>query len=141
MAEGDGVLYKNWKLGVMQAEMDMSSSMAVLLLTGYAPSQSDDFYDDVSASEVSSGSGYTTLGDVLASDAVTLAGSNAEFDAVDNTWSSLSASGGQPNYAIVYQKNASASAARLVGYWAISTSTNGGNFTLQWHASGIVTLT
>ena len=46
MAEGDGTLYKNWKLGVMQAEMDMSSSMAVILVTGYAPSQSDDFYDD-----------------------------------------------------------------------------------------------
>lgn len=138
MAEGDGTLYKNWKSNTLKGAIDLESSMKVMMVTGYTPSQSHDAYADVVASEVS-GTGYSAGGFALASEAVTLSGSTAQFDAADAYWSSFSATS-EPNYAIVYKYNASNSLAYLVGYWAISTASNGGKYTLQWHSSGIVTL-
>lgn len=141
MAEGDATIFKNFKLNLLQGDIDLASSMKVGLLTGYTPDQTDALWGDLSVSEVS-GAGYSAGGGALASEAVALSGSNAKFDAANFTWNSLSLSGGQPNYAIVYKYNVSASLQLLVGYWQISTSTNGGDYTLQWSStSGIVKLT
>jgi hypothetical protein len=139
MAEGDGILYKNWKTRILGSGINHTASMKAGMVTGYTPSQSHDAWNDVSASEVSC-SGYSAGGKSLASEAVTLSGNNAKFDALDTTWSSLSCTS-EPNYAIVYKYNASAALAYLVGYWQISTATNGGDYTLQWNTSGIVTIT
>jgi hypothetical protein len=76
-----------------------------------------------------SGTGYNVGGVTLAS--VTVIQNNTsdrgEFDAADST-------------AVLYDDTHTGDL--LIAYWELgTTTTNGGNYTLQWNASGIILLT
>ena len=111
----------------------------VMLVTGYTPNiDSHNGYSDVSASE-ETGTGYTAGGATLANKAVTKDATNdrAKFDADDVTWTGLNV--GTPSHAILYDDTHASKT--VVAYWEVTTATNGGNYTLQFGANGVLLLT
>lgn len=146
MAEGDGALYNNFKEQVMEGVFNLASdTIKVALVIGHTPNKdTHTVWADVSANEIS-GAGYTAGGKALSSLAVTQDNANDRgvFDAGDLTWTGLNANNtsATPNYAIMYDDTPTSPADPLIGYWELSTATNGGNFTLQWNANGIILLT
>ena len=65
------------------------------------------------------------------------------LDAADITWTALGAAAGTPAYAIAYKYNASDAAAELIAWDALTSPPipNGGDYTVQWNAEGLVKLT
>lgn len=140
MAQGDGALYNEFKKELMLGNIDLESdTIKMLLVTGYTPNiDSHTGLADVTAAQLS-GTGYTAGGATLGSKAVTkdTANDRAAWDAADVTWNSLNA--GTPSHAICYSDTHASDC--LIGYWEVTTASNGGNYTLQFGAAGIVTLT
>lgn len=144
MAEGDGAIYNNFKEQVMEGIFNMASggdTLKVALVTGYTPNiDTHTVWADASAAE-ESGSGYSAGGETLTSQDVTQDNTNNRgiFDAADVTWTGLDV--GTPSHAILYDDTPTTPADPLIAYWEITTASNGGNYTLQWNAVGIITLT
>ena len=139
MAQGDGVVYNEAKRAFLAGEIDLDAhTIKVALVTGYSPDIDTDLgWSDISGDE-ESGTGYTAGGATLASKAVTLDSGNdyGKFDAADVTWSGLDV--GTPSHAVMYDDSHASDA--LIAYWELTTASNGGDYTLQWHADGILTL-
>jgi hypothetical protein len=140
MAEGDGAIYNNFKEQVMNGEFDLTDdTIKVGLVTGHSPDiDTHTQWSDVSGDE-ESGTGYSAGGATLGSKAVTQDNDNdrGKFDAGDVTWSGLDV--GTPSHAIMYDDTHASDL--LIAYWELSTASNGGDYTLQWHANGIILLT
>ena len=140
MAQGEGALYNEFKEELFLGKIDMDGhTFKMILVTGYTPNiDSHNGYSDVSASE-ESGAGYTSTGVTLSNKAVTKDTTNdrAKFDADDVTWTGLNV--GTPSHAILYDDSHGSKC--LVAYWEVTTPTNGGNYTLQFGANGIILLT
>lgn len=150
MAEGDGFIYNNFKKALMEKQFNLASggdTIKVILVTGYTPDiDLHDNYPDVSGDEYGAGSGYTVGGETLAGQDVTQDDANdrAVFDATDLTWTALGAlTPATPSHAIMYDDTIAAPVADLlIAYWVLgTTATNGGDYTLQWGANGIILLT
>lgn len=147
MAQGDITAYNDFKEQLFKKVHDLvNDTIQVTLHTGYTPNiDSHQVWTDVSATEYGSGSGYTAGGAALASKAVTQDNTNdrAAFDAADLTWTSLGPlSPATPSHAIVWNNTPTSPADPLMVYVELgSTATNGGNYTLAWHANGILLLT
>lgn len=147
MAEGDGYIYNNFKEQVLNGGFNLGSggdTINVILVSGHTPDiDADAGLADVSADEYGTGSGYTVGGESLTSQAVTQNNTDdrGEFDAADLTWSSLGAlSPATPSHAIMYDLTHASDL--LIAYWELgTTATNGGDYTLQWGANGIILLT
>lgn len=149
MAEGDGFIYNDFKEQVMSGTFNLAASgdtLKMILVSGHTPDiDTHDGYSDVSGDEYSAGSGYTVGGETLGSQTVTQDNTNdrAAFDANDVTWSSLGAlSPATPSDAILYDDTPTSPADPLIAYWELgTTATNGGDYTLQFGANGIILLT
>lgn len=147
MAEGDGAIYNNFKEQVMEGEFDLKTGgdqLKVMLVSGHTPNiDTHTTYANVSADEYGTASGYTATGKTLAGQDVTQDDTNDRgvFDATDLTWSSLGPlSPALPTHAIMYDDTHASDL--LIAYWELgTTATNGGDYTLQWGANGIILLT
>lgn len=144
MAEGDGALYYTFKERVMEGTYNLATggnTIKVTLHTGYTPNVSTHaVWADVSATEYSTAGNYTAGGKTLANQDVTISGASGKFDADDVTWTSLLLSPTTPSHAILWDDTPAGDP--LMGYWTLgTTATNGGNYTLQFGANGIITLT
>lgn len=115
-----------------------STALGVALVTGtYTPDDAHNFVSDLT-NELSGG-GYArgTLGGKTGpteSDA----NNAAEYDATDQTFSSLGSAAGTPRYAILYDNTTAADASRELIAWydlgTTNTTPNGGNYVIQWPA-------
>jgi len=99
-------------------------------------------WGDVSTKEITDTS-YTaaSLTGLSVASAGTGTGTAAKgkWDAGNVTFSSLT--GTDPNYAILYDDTITGTAADpLIAAFELTTATNGGNYTLEWNASGILTI-
>ena len=97
-------------------------------------------WTDVSTKEITDTS-YTaaSLTGLSLTDDGTGTGTNAKgkWDAADVTFSSLT--GTDPNHLVLYDDSVTAPAAdMLIGAWELTTTTNGGNYVIQWSADGII---
>jgi hypothetical protein len=145
MAEGDGIIYNNAKEQLLLGNIDFVDNTLKLILVHnhIVDIDGDATYADVSADETA-GAGYSAGGETLTGKAVTQDNTNnrGKFDADNVVWTGLNVSvHGDPNYAILYVDGASAGADYLVAAWELDTPTNGGDYTVQWHADGILLLT
>lgn len=147
MAEGDGAIYNNFKEQLLNGLFNLANgqdTIKVTLHTSYTPDiDTHDQWADVSGTEYGSGSGYTAGGATLANQATSQDDTNdrGKFDGDDVTWSSLGAlSPATPGHAIMWDDTAAGD--ELIAYWELgTTATNGGNYTLQFGANGIILLT
>lgn len=137
-------LYDEWReLLANPASGAVSGTLKVAVVTGsYTPNQNThDFWDDVSANEVS-GTGYAAA--ALATPTVTMDGSgNIKFDADDPTpWSQNGAGFTNGRRYILYYDTTVGSTSRLVGYSNDAGADFGnvaGDLTLTLNAAGIYT--
>lgn len=150
MAEGDGRCYQCFVRYIMEADYDLDNggdTIKVALVTGHVPSiHTHEAWTAVSGDEVT-GTGYTAGGETLAGQTVGETGtgtaSKGKFDGTDVTWTGLNIGGtsGAPSHAIMYDDTITAAPAdRLIAYWEVTTSSNGGDYTLAWHTAGIITI-
>ncbi len=132
---------------VMEGAFNLASggdTIKVILVSGYSPDiDTHSGYANVSGDEYGAGLGYTVGGETLAGQDVTQDDGNDRgvFDGTDLTWTSLGAlSPATPSHTIMYDDTHVSDL--LVAYWELgTTATNGGNYTLQWGANGIILLT
>lgn len=121
-------------------DFDTDTIKIALLTSSYTPNfATHDFFDDVSAAEVS-GTGYTAGGATLASAAVTLDTSGtpfALFDAADASWTTSTITA---RYAVIYKSTGTASTSPLALLYDFGSnqSTSGTTFLIQFSASGIL---
>lgn len=149
-------LYNCFKKYLLNGTIDLDTDTikVALVTSAYTPAVTHDVLADVMASPdpevvaiASPSNGYTDGGAELAGAAVTHTDSPsvAKFDANDLTWSALTATF---RYGIVYASKSVGSPAivnPLIGYILFDTTPadvtiTGIDFTIQWSASGIVTL-
>lgn len=140
MAEGDGLIYNNFKHQVMEGEFDLlNDTVKVILVTGHALDiDADTQLTDVSGDE-EAGTGYTAGGETLTTPTVVVDNANDRgvFDGDNVTWTGLDV--GTPSHAIMYDDTHASDL--LIAAWEVTTASNGGDYTLQWHADGIILLT
>jgi len=116
----------------------------LLVTSAYTYSAAHDYVDDVDTNEVT-GSNYGRK--ALTGEAVALGGSGSAtltYDASDPAAYSQHASGfSNARYAVLYEYNASDSAAALIAYYDFGANKGNttGSLTLEFSASGIFTLT
>lgn len=132
--------YNNFKEQLLRSAVAdlaaVGTNVRVSLHTGYTPNiDTHQVWADVSATEVS-GAGYTAGGAAVGSKTVTQDNTNdrAVLDGVDVLWTGLNV--GTPSHAIIRD----ATNDILLGYWAVTTPTNGGDYTLAFDPVGIATL-
>jgi hypothetical protein len=141
-------LYDEWREIVADPTRAsaISGTLKLAIVTAsYTPDQAlHDFWDDVSANEVS-GTGYTAGGNSCASPTWTDggAGGTLTFDASDPaTWSQNAAGFSTGRRAILYYDTGTGSTSRLVGYsddFGAASGNVAGDFTVTFNASGIYT--
>lgn len=150
MAEGDGLVYNNFKEVVMNGVFNLANggdTIKQILVSGHTPDiDLDAVYADVSADEYGAGLGYTVGGETLAGQATSQDNTNDRgvFDGNDIVWSSLGAlSPATPSDTIMYDDTPTTPQADpLMFIWELGvTATNGGDYTLQFGANGILLLT
>lgn len=115
-----------------------------LVTSVYTPNQNThDFWDDVSANEVS-GTGYTAGGNLVANPAVTMDGAGlVTFDGDDPaTWTEDAAGFSNARRAILYRDTGTASTSELIAYsddFGADKGNVGGDLTIALDAAGIFT--
>lgn len=125
-----------------EIDWDTDTIKVALCTSSYTPDQdAHDYYDDIT-NELATGDGYTSGGATLAncSTAYTGATNVTKLDADDVTWSTSTLTA---RYAVIYKDTAVASTSPLIGYidFGEDKSSENGNFTITWNASGIFTFT
>jgi hypothetical protein len=138
-------MYGNFLVKALNKEVDFDTDVIkiALLSSSYTPNQdSHDYWDDVSANEVS-GTGYTAGGATLSSKTVTYdsASNVIVLDAADAVWASSTITA---RYAVIYDDAGATSAQKvLIGYidFGSDQSSTNGNFTVSFDATGIVRIT
>lgn len=141
MAEGDGHVFNNFKERLLLGEVDLvDDTLKVALIdSGWtATIDGDVTYTTVSGDELS-GTGYTAGGEALTGNAVAQDDTNdrASFDANNTTWTGLDA--GTPAVVFLYDDTHASDIG--IAYWEVTTPSNGGDYTLQWGANGLLLLT
>lgn len=117
-----------------------TATSALLVNDSYTPDfDAHNFYDDIT-NEVT-GTGYSAGGVTLTSTELTVSGGVLTYDTADASWPSSTISNAMA-VVIKFSRGGASSADEL---WALSdfvtaASTTNGTFTVQWHASGIVTV-
>lgn len=127
-------IYPKYKQALLDGDtnIDINDGTVKVALSTAAYNSAHDFYDDVSASTV--GTPQT-----IANTTVT----NGLFDGDDVTYTAV-ASGSTVTALIIYIDTGSAATSRLVAFIdtvsGFPLSTNGGDVTVAWNASGIFQL-
>lgn len=137
MAEGDASVRNNFKEQLLRKAIDCINDTFKVALYGTADTSIDG--DPVySATNEIVASGYTATGAALANKTVAQQDTpdNAKWDADDITWTSLATA------TIVQARlydDTTASKWVLIA-WEIATNSNGGNYTLSFHATNGILL-
>lgn len=127
-------------------DLDTDTFKVTLHTSSYTPNAaSHTVYADLT-NELSTANGYTNGGATLGSVTWNRSGGTATLDAADTQWTA-SGAGITARYAVIRKDGtANAIASPLIGYILLDTTpadvsvTAGNTLTLQWNASGILTL-
>lgn len=138
------VVYNSFKKKLIDnsTKIDFSANTMKISLhtSSYTPSiDNHDFWDDVSATEVSASGTYSSGGFTLASLSVTQDNTDDEgvFDAADPTATSTTITA---RYAILYKSTGTASTSPLVCYWdfGADVTSQSDNFGLTFNSEGVL---
>lgn len=135
------VIYNSFKKEILDTiNIDAVTVKVMLVTSAYTPNIDTHTRRSSVTNEVA-GSGYTTGGATLTGVAITQNNTTDKgvFDANDITWSSstITARG-----AVIYVSTGVAANDNLIAYIDFGTDkvSDNGDFTIQWNASGIITL-
>ena len=142
MANSLFVSFRNGILGSHATYVDLDGDTVSAIFVDHAddtPSvAADDFMDDIaSAAQVP----VYTSGPALASKTIGSVGDGV-FDAADTTFSSLT--GDQSESLVIFKDTGTDTTSNLIAYWDTATglplTPNGGDVTVAWNASGILSV-
>lgn len=122
--------------------LETGSMKIMLVSTAYVgTATATDTMATVIAGGISTGGGYTahpgTAAETLAGNAVTAVGDNMKFDATNLTWSASTITAGG---AVLWLDDTTDVPIALFDFAGDKTSSNG-DFTVNWNASGLLTIT
>ena len=134
MASG---IYERFKANLMNKEVDLDTDEihVSLLDSNHSFTSTHNDWTDVEANEIS-GTGYTASGATLANTAVTQ-GNVTKWDADDVAWTTATFTA---NHAVIHDKTNAGNLIASIDFGGAQQVTSG-TFTIQWHGSGIITLT
>lgn len=135
MASG---IYNRFKANLMNKEVDLEADTikVILLNNSHSFTATHNTYSQVSANELSNGSGYTTGGATLGSKAVTQ-GATTSWDAADASWTTATFTA---YHAVIYDDTTASDDLICSIDFGGAQAVSGGTFEIQWNASGIITL-
>ena len=137
-------IYNRFKANLMKGLVDLAGSgshavYAALLTASHSFNADHNYWTTISGNETS-GTAYVAGGSVLTTKTVTQDDSNdrGAFDADDVTWaaSTITAS-----FCVLYDNTLSTKDLIACFDFGSPQSSSSGNFTIQWHANGIILLT
>ena len=140
-------VYSKFHLSALLKTIDFTNdSIKIMLVTStYTPNQSTEQFLTSNAqlltNQVANGNGYTTTGAALGTKSAASSALVATFDAADAVWSASSI---VARFAVVYDSTPGTDATRpLICYidFGADVTSSGGNFTIQFDAAGIWTMT
>lgn len=137
------VFYNSFKVDIQSGNIDIDTDTikCALVTSAYTPNIDTDTKWSNVTNEVS-GTGYSAGGATLASITVTQDNTNDRgvVDAADVTWSTATITA---RAAVLYKSTGTASTSPLICYidFGSDQTSSGGNFVIQWNASGIFALT
>jgi hypothetical protein len=138
MAQGDITLYNAflYRHGRGEIDLDTDPIYLALLSTSYTPNI-DTHATFASLTNEIVASGYTAGGKTIGTVTITEDSTNdlAKVDAPDVVWSSLATA--TIGYAVLYKQSATQ---YLIGYMEIATNSNGNDYSIIWHADGIMVI-
>lgn len=140
MAQGDITFFNSAKGKLGDGSIDWDThTIKCALINGTPNIDTHDFWNDLSASEVSL-TNYTAGGATMTCSAPTIDTTNdwAEYDANDVTWTALGS--GTVSHAIIYRDTGDGATSPLIAHVELTTQPNGGNYTIAWHADGVFKL-
>ena len=137
------MIYNKFKMEALTGSIDLSTDTikVALLDSGYTPNiDTDIFWDDVSANEITSAN-YTTGGETITTPTVTQDNTDNEgvFGGDDIVWTNAVGTI-TARYAVMYKDTGVAGTSPLIEYidfGADKTSENE-NFSISWSAEGII---
>ncbi len=134
------LIYNRFKFNLMGGIVDLDTSgdaiQVALMATGHSASTvADDEWGDVSGNEMS-GTGYTANGATLAGQAVTQA-ATTYLDGTDTAWTTATFTA---YYAVLFDDTVSLDPLICSFDFGGAQAVTAGTFTIQWNASGIITL-
>lgn len=133
------IIYTSFKMYIMNGGIDLDTDTikVALVTSSYTPSAAHANFSDIT-NEVS-GTGYTAGGKTITTPTVTNVSTTGVFDGDDVSWttSTITARG-----AVIYKSTGTSSTSRLIAFIDFTTDkvSTAGTFTIQWNASGILTL-
>ena len=135
MASGIYIVFKGDLMEKMVDIGDGGDTIKVALLDdSHTFTEGNAVWGDVSTNEVS-GDGYVAGGATLAGQAVTEA-ATTKWDGTDTAWAAASFTA---YHAVIYDTTNTSSLICSIDFGGAKT-VSAGTFTIQWHASGIITL-
>lgn len=141
MAEGDITFSNHFKAGLLGGVYDLDTdTIKVALTNGYTFNPDNNHgYNDITGTQIAV-SGYTAGGATLTGLTITTndGGDYGKWDAGDVTWSSLATT--TIDGAQIYDDTVTTPVKPLIANVAISTNSNGSNYTISWNAGGIAQL-
>jgi hypothetical protein len=134
MASG---IYDRWKANLMNKIVDMEDDVikVMLLDDSHSFTTTHNVIGDVSTNQIS-GTGYSAGGATLAGKGVTQ-GATTKFDATDTTWTTASFTA---YHAVLWDDSVGTDDLICSIDFGAAKTVTAGTFTIQWHASGIITL-
>lgn len=142
MAQGDAHVYNNFKEQLLLKTIDCNTDVFKMALytTTYAASEVDGADPAYSATSEVVASGYTATGQSIGTPVVAQDDTNDraswDDDGTNVTWASLAAA--SPRMAKLYDDTTATKWLCIV--WELTTDSNGGDYTLQFHANGMALL-
>ena len=137
MASG---IYDNFKGNLFLGNVDMDTDVikVILLNNSHSFTSTNDDYSDILANELASGSGYTTAGETLTNASVVSTTSTAKWDADNVAWTSATFTAA---HAVIHDTTIVGANDLVCSIdFGGDKSVAAGTFTLQWNASGIITI-
>ncbi|MBW8012499.1 MAG: hypothetical protein FVQ83_14885 [Chloroflexi bacterium] len=135
--------YNDSKMAILRGWIDLAGSTikVALVTSSYSPDiDTHDNFDDIT-NELAASGNYTAGGEALTSKTVVADDTNdrGKFDAADLTWTALTPSAAF-RYGIIYRDSGAPSTSRVIAYidFGADQDPGGSDFTIQWHADGIL---
>lgn len=139
MAEGDAIVMNNFKEQLLLKQIDADTDTFRVALYSVALASPDGEQSYTTTNEIVA-SGYTAGGESIGTPVVTQDDTNNwakwDDDGTDVTWTSLATA--TILEARLYDDTTTPKHVAIL--WEIATNSNGGNYTLQFHANGMMTL-
>ncbi len=135
-----GLTLEKWLIDTAGESLEAEDNKVMMVTDSATPNfDTHDFENDLNANEVS-GTGYTAGGQNLTTTELTLATGTMTFDADDVTWSSSSISNAMASILKTEVGATTTNQLVMLHDFVTAASSSSGDFTIQWHANGLMTI-